>query len=132
VVPANRSRVLLFGISELFRSVLVTPRGEEHLLLRFVVSAAIASILPFALSSFPHRAIVSRTPHASIAIFEDITLRQSSLGVSEADDLGDLARLLAGLWEAARRLPEGSERQNAFTQIESFERRVAAFATRGR
>ena len=38
--------------------------------------------------------------------------------------------MLAGLWEAARRLPEGSERQIAFKQIEGFQRRVAALAAR--
>ena len=85
---------------------------------------------PFALSSFPHRAFVPRKLASSIANLEDKTLRQRAIGVSETDKLSDLARLLAGLRESARRLPEGFERQNAFKQIESFERRVAAFVTR--
>ena len=46
--------------------------------------------------------------------------------MSEADELKDLAQLLTSLWEAAQRLPEGSERQDAFRQIGSFHRRVAA------
>ena len=50
--------------------------------------------------------------------------------MSEADELKDMARLLASLWDAAQRLPEGSERQDAFKQIGSFQGRVAALVTR--
>ena len=50
--------------------------------------------------------------------------------MSENDELKDVARLLASLWEAAQRLPEGSERQDAFRQIGGFQRRVAALVTR--
>ena len=50
--------------------------------------------------------------------------------MSEADELEDLARLLASLWETAQRLPEGSERQDAFRQIGRFHKRVAALVTR--
>jgi hypothetical protein len=50
--------------------------------------------------------------------------------MSEADELKDMARLLASLWEAAQRLPEGSERQDAFRQIGSFHIRVAALVIR--
>jgi len=42
----------------------------------------------------------------------------------------DMARSLANLWEAAQRLPEGTERQDAFRQIGSFHWRVAALVTR--
>jgi hypothetical protein len=38
--------------------------------------------------------------------------------------------LLANLWEAAQRLPEGSERQDAFRQISNFHLRVAVLVTR--
>jgi hypothetical protein len=48
----------------------------------------------------------------------------------EADELKDMMRLLASLWDAAQRLPEGSERQDAFRQIGSFHRRVTAFISR--
>jgi hypothetical protein len=48
----------------------------------------------------------------------------------KADELKDMAMLLASLWEAAQRLPEGSERQDAFRQIGSFHKRMAAFVTR--
>ncbi|MGY4286715.1 hypothetical protein ACVWXO_005935 [Bradyrhizobium sp. LM2.7] len=41
----------------------------------------------------------------------------------------DLVRLLTSLWEAAQRLPEGSERQDVFRQIGIFHGRVAAIVT---
>jgi hypothetical protein len=58
------------------------------------------------------------------------TLSRRTVGRSEADELKDMARLLANLWEAAQRLPEGTERQDAFRQIGSFYWRVAALVTR--
>ena len=61
---------------------------------------------------------------------EDLTLSRRAAGMSEADELKDMTRLLASLWEAAQRLPEGSERQDAFRQIGSFHRRVAALIAR--
>jgi len=57
-------------------------------------------------------------------------LSRRTVGMSETDELKDVARLLASLWEAAQRLPEGSERQDAFRQIGSFQRRVAALVAR--
>jgi hypothetical protein len=50
--------------------------------------------------------------------------------MSEADEFKDMKRLLASLWEAAQRLPEGPERQDAFRQIGSFHRRMAALIAR--
>jgi hypothetical protein len=58
------------------------------------------------------------------------TLSRRTVGIPEADELKDMARLLANLWEAAQRLPEGTERQDAFRQIGSFHWRVAALVTR--
>ena len=63
---------------------------------------------------------------------EDLTLSRRTIGMPEADELKDMTRLLASLWEAAQRLPEGSERQDAFRQIGSFHRRVAALVARAR
>jgi hypothetical protein len=60
---------------------------------------------------------------------EDLTLSRRTVGMPEADELKDMTRLLASLWEAAQRLPEGSERQDAFRQIGSFHRRVAGLIT---
>jgi hypothetical protein len=49
----------------------------------------------------------------------------------EAVELKDMTRVLASLWEAAQRLPEGSsERQDAFKQIGGFHSRLAALITR--
>ena len=61
---------------------------------------------------------------------EDLTLSQRTVGMPEADELKDMTRLLASLWEAAQRLPEGSERQDAFRQIGSFQKRMAALISR--
>jgi hypothetical protein len=111
--------------------MLSSGRGEEHLLLRLKKSSdCIDTAICTLFLSSPRVCFADR--RFIIATFEDKTLRQRSVGVSasQADELSDLARLLAGLWETARRLPEGSERQNAFMQIASFERRVAAFAKR--
>jgi hypothetical protein len=86
----------------------------------------------YLLSSFTRRAISSR-PHTPIFIRsnnEDSTLSRRTFGMSEADELKDMTRLLASLWEAAQRLPEGSERQDAFRQIGSFHWRVAALIAR--
>jgi hypothetical protein len=49
--------------------------------------------------------------------------------ISEAE-LKEIALLLGNLCEAAQRLSEGSERNDAFGQIASFQRRVAALVTR--
>jgi hypothetical protein len=54
-------------------------------------------------------------------------LSQHAVGISESDKLKEIVQLLVSVWEAAERLPEGSERQNALRQIGTFERRVVAF-----
>jgi hypothetical protein len=112
--------------------VLRDPRGEEHLLLRRYYRAVTASILPFALNSLPLLATLSHRgrPTWSVQIYEELTLSRRIFGTSEAEELKDIARSLTNLWETAQRLPEGSERQDAFRQICSFQRRVAALVTR--
>ena len=57
-------------------------------------------------------------------------LSRRTVGMPEADELKDMTRLLASLWEAAQRLPEGSERQDAFREIGGFQRRLAALIAR--
>jgi hypothetical protein len=112
--------------------VLRNVRGEEHLLR---ASASARQLHRYChlhlLSSFTRRAIPSR-PHTPFirSYNEDLTLSQRTVGMPEADELKDMTRLLASLWEAAQRLPEGSERRDAFRQIGSFHRRVAALITR--
>ena len=68
--------------------------------------------------------------HIYLFVHEDLTLSRRTVGMPEADELKDMTRLLASLWEAAQRLPEGSERQDVFRQIGSFHRRVAALIAR--
>ena len=108
-------------------------RGEEHLLLRQYFPRQLHRYCHlYLLSSFTRRAISLR-PHRAIFIRsynEDLTLSRRAVGMPEADELKDMTRLLASLWEAAQRLPEGSERQDAFRQIGSFHRRVSALITR--
>jgi hypothetical protein len=80
------------------------------------------------LSSFTRRGPAALTFIRSYN--EDLTLTRRTVGMPEADELKDMTRLLASLWEAAQRLPEGSERQDAFRQIGSFHWRVAALIAR--
>ena len=108
-------------------------RGEEHLLLRQYfprgncIDTAICTYLflysPRYLDAAPHTPFIR-------SYNEDATLSRRTFGMSEADELKDMTRLLASLWEAAQRLPEGSERQDAFRQIGSFHWRVAALIAR--
>jgi hypothetical protein len=86
----------------------------------------------YLLSSFTRRAISSRppTPIFIRSYNEDLTLSRRTVGMPEFNELIDMARLLVNLWEAAQRLPEGSERREAFRQISGFQRRVAALVTR--
>ena len=85
---------------------------------------------------FPHRAQVAASVHFNLFVAMRIqTLRRRTAEIPEADelkagDMKDMARSLANLWEAAQRLPEGTERQDAFRQIGSFHWRVAALVTR--
>ena len=44
-------------------------------------------------------------------------MSQRTVGISETDKLKETVQLLASLWEAAQRLPEGSDRQDALEQI---------------
>jgi hypothetical protein len=85
------------------------------------VSAALA---------LPDRAIAVLPPTPIRSYKEDSKLSRRTVGMPEADELKDVARLLGNLWEAAQRLPEGSERQDAFRQIGDFQRRVAVFVKR--
>jgi hypothetical protein len=114
--------------------VLRDVRGEEHLLLRHYFRAATASILPFALTLFPYSprypVAASHTRIYPCSYDEDSTLSRRTAGMPETDELKDMTRLLVSLWEAAQRLPEGSERQDAYRQIGSFHRRVAALIAR--
>jgi hypothetical protein len=69
-------------------------------------------------------------PHIDPFLQEDSTLSQRKVGMPEFNELIDMARLLVNLWEAAQRLPQGSERRDALRQISDFQGRVAALVTR--
>ncbi|MCA6118028.1 hypothetical protein J6524_24580 [Bradyrhizobium sp. WSM 1738] len=106
-------------------------RGEEHLLLRQYFRAATASIRRVVFYSLPLRtARYQAIPQLVRSYQKDLTLNQRTVGMPEFNELIDMARLLVNLWEAAQRLPEGSERREAFRQISGFQRRVAALVTR--
>jgi hypothetical protein len=90
-------------------------------------------------SSFSRVVIALALPDRAIAVLpptlirfgeEDSTLSQRTVGMPEFNELIDIARLLVNLWEDAQRLPDGSERRDAFGQIGGFQRRVAALVTR--
>jgi hypothetical protein len=87
----------------------------------FCISVALA---------LPDRAVAVLPPTPIRSYKEDSTLSRRTFGMPKADELKDMARLLANLWEAAQRLPEGSERQDAFRQINNFHLRVAVLVTR--
>ena len=84
------------------------------------------------LSSLTRRATPSRLSHTPFirSYNEDSTLSRRTIGMPEADELKDMTRLLTSLWEAAQRLPEGPDRQDAFSQIGGFQRRLAALVAR--
>ncbi|MGY3638342.1 hypothetical protein [Bradyrhizobium sp. Lot33] len=86
----------------------------------------------FLLTLFPYspRYPVAASPRSIHSYYEDSTLSQRSVGMPEFNELIDMARLLVNLWEAAQRLPDGSERREAFRQISGFQRRLAALVTR--
>jgi hypothetical protein len=127
----ERWLILVFNMSKRWRSVLRSVRGEEHLLLRQYFSVATAYChLHFTLFPYSPRYHFAAPPPKIIrSYYEDSTLSRRIVGMSEADELKDLVRLLTSLWEAAQRLPEGTERQDAFRRIGSFHRRVAALVT---
>lgn len=106
-------------------------RGEEHVLLPQYFPRQLHRYRHLhLLSSLTRRAAMSQAAIDPFIPNEDSTLNQRAVGISETDKLQDMARMLVSLWEAAQRLPEGSERQDAFRQIGSFHRRVAALVAR--
>ena len=109
-------------------------RGEEHLLLRQYFPRGNCTDTAICTYSLPLLAALSRrgpTPTFIRSYNEDLTLSRRTFEMPEADELKDMTRVLASLWEAAQRLPEGSsERQDAFKQIGGFHSRLAALITR--
>jgi len=106
-------------MSKTCRPILRTVRGEEP---PFAASVLRLLFLT-ALSRFSLKTVIR-------SYKEESTLSRRTIGMPEVDELKDIARLLGNLWEAAQRLPEGSERQDAFRQIGNFQRRVAVLVTR--
>jgi hypothetical protein len=86
--------------------------------------------LHFALSLTDRAIKAAILPYTEPLYQEDSTLSQRTVGMPEFNELMDMARLLVNLWEAAQRLPEGSERRDALRQISGFQSRVAALVTR--
>src|SRR3984885_9763696 len=66
---------------------------------------------------------VHKDCYAPIGLIQQGGPRRRKTKISEADELKEAAFLLANLWESAQRLPEGPERNDAFEQIASFQRR---------
>jgi len=57
-------------------------------------------------------------------------LNQVAVEVSEITKMQEIVTLLANLRDAAHRLPEGTERQNALREISGYQIRMAAFVRR--
>jgi hypothetical protein len=49
------------------------------------------------------------------------------IGMSEYQELKELAQLLLNLFESAKGLPEGPERRLAFRKIDDFQRRLSGY-----
>ena len=57
-------------------------------------------------------------------------MNQVAVEVSEITKMQEIVTLLANLRDAAHRLPEGTERQNALREIGGYQIRMAAFVRR--
>ena len=57
-------------------------------------------------------------------------MNQVAVEVSEITKMQEIVTLLANLRDAAHRLPEGTERQNALREISGYQIRMAAFVRR--
>ena len=106
VYAANRRLILIFGISKGWKFALL---NVESLLLRSVL-----------------RGNCIDDPLVSVGIM----LSRRAVGISETHELQEMAQMLASLCEAAQRLPEGPERQNALREIDGYQRRLAALVAR--
>ena len=61
---------------------------------------------------------------------EESTLSQAAVRVSEIYKLQEMVALLADLRDAAHRLPEGTDRQNALREIRGYQIKMAGFVRR--
>jgi hypothetical protein len=57
-------------------------------------------------------------------------LIHGAVEVPEMGKMQEVVTMLANLWDAAHRLPEGTERQNALREIRGYQIRMAAFVRR--
>ena len=69
-------------------------------------------------------------PRLDDAVQEERTLIQGAFEVPEISKMREIVTMLANLSDAAHRLPEGTERQNAFREIKGYQIRIAAFVRR--
>jgi hypothetical protein len=64
------------------------------------------------------------------AVWEERTLIQDAVEVSEINKVQEIVTILANLLDTAHRLPDGTERQNALREIGAYQIRTAAFIRR--
>ena len=69
-------------------------------------------------------------PRLDNAVWEERTLTQGAVEVTEISKMQEIVTMLASLMDAAHRLPEGTERQNALREIGGYQIRMAAFVRR--
>lgn len=54
-------------------------------------------------------------------------MSEYAVEVPDTNKLKELVHLQASLWEAAQRLPKGTEREDALREISGFQNRLATF-----
>ena len=57
---------------------------------------------------------------------EDAPLSDCAIRVPEIEKLKEIVQLQASLWDSARHLPAGAEKENALREIGNFQRRMTA------
>ena len=60
----------------------------------------------------------------------EIPLFQGAGEVPELKKMREVVMMLAGVWDAANRLPAGTERQDAIREIAGYQIRILAFVRR--
>jgi hypothetical protein len=87
--------------------------------------------LPLSMRKANLARLVARKSALAFAVqLETDLLEDTTLSDDTVLKLKEIVNLQASLWEAAQRLPEGSERLEALREIDRFQTRIAVFIRR--